>query len=277
MKQYFKIGEMAELTHVSPQTLRLYAKNGLLIPEHLDQETGYRYYTLEQCARLDMINALKSCEMPLAEIRELFEAENTEMLADILQVKADQLKQKLYSLSVSQNNLRRVEKNLRLLNALPPVGLPFFEYQEDRFIDVQKTSSDFFSEGVNGYEKMVRHMQNYMSENKIPPTYFINIGTMIAQEDFIAERYTSSLAFVFADSMYPGMPTVRKLPKGLYLSIVSDHIDKELEFARKLHAEIAGQSLQVNGDYICEVLSQFPFRSSSELYFRIQIPVIKRT
>ena len=38
-----KIGEMAELNHVSTQTLRLYAKNRLLEPEYLDPETGYRY------------------------------------------------------------------------------------------------------------------------------------------------------------------------------------------------------------------------------------------
>ena len=36
-----KIGEMAELSHVSTQTLRLYAKNKLLEPEYMDPETGY--------------------------------------------------------------------------------------------------------------------------------------------------------------------------------------------------------------------------------------------
>ena len=34
-----KIGEMAELSHVSTQTLRLYAKNKLLEPEYMDPET----------------------------------------------------------------------------------------------------------------------------------------------------------------------------------------------------------------------------------------------
>ena len=41
-----KIGEMAELNHVSTQTLRLYSKNKLLEPQYMDPETGYRYYTL---------------------------------------------------------------------------------------------------------------------------------------------------------------------------------------------------------------------------------------
>ena len=66
-----KIGEMAELNHVSTQTLRLYAKNKLLEPEYLDPKTGYRYYTLEQCAKLDLIRALKSCRLSLEQIAEI--------------------------------------------------------------------------------------------------------------------------------------------------------------------------------------------------------------
>lgn len=66
----FRIGEMAAMNHVSTQTLRLYAKIKLLEPEYLDPETGYRYYTLEQCAKLDLIRALKSCCLPLERIRE---------------------------------------------------------------------------------------------------------------------------------------------------------------------------------------------------------------
>ena len=69
----FKIGEMAELNHVSTQTLRLYAKNKLLEPEYMDPETGYRYYTLEQCAKLDLIRALKSCRLSLERIKEIFD------------------------------------------------------------------------------------------------------------------------------------------------------------------------------------------------------------
>ena len=55
-----KIGEMAELNHISTQTLRLYSKNKLLEPQYMDAETGYRYYTWDQCAKLDLIRALKS-------------------------------------------------------------------------------------------------------------------------------------------------------------------------------------------------------------------------
>ena len=67
-----KIGEMAALNHISTQALRLYAKNKLLEPEYLDENTGYRYYTVAQCAKLDLIQALKSCRLSLEQIKEIF-------------------------------------------------------------------------------------------------------------------------------------------------------------------------------------------------------------
>ncbi len=50
---YLTIGQMAELNHVSSQTLRLYDKKGLLSPAYQGESNGYRYYHVDQCERLD--------------------------------------------------------------------------------------------------------------------------------------------------------------------------------------------------------------------------------
>ncbi len=276
MKEYLKIGEMAELNHISTQALRLYANNHLLEPEYLDPVTGYRYYTLEQCARLDFIHALKSCEMKLSDIRDLFSVSDADKLADSLHAQYEKLSDQIYQLSVSRNNLQRIEKNLRLLDSLPPFGIPYFEYMEERQIDVQKTPFDFFSQGVQGYEKMIRHMQNYMFDNHLPPSYFVNIGTVIKKEDFERLRFRSDLAFVFTDPLYPAVETLHTLPQGLYMSVVSDQVEQEEDYVKILRNENDRQNMRVSGDYICEVLSQFPFRDSGKLYFKIQVPVSRK-
>lgn len=159
-----KIGEMAELNHVSTQTLRLYSKNKLLEPQYMDPETGYRYYTLEQCAKLDLIRALKSCHLPLGKIREIFELSSEERLLQVLEEQIGALSEEIYNSSVSRNNLLRIRRNIQTLNALPPFGQVFFEYVPERKLDVQNTEFDFFSQGYQGYENMLRHMQNYLHE-----------------------------------------------------------------------------------------------------------------
>ena len=269
----FKIGEMAELNHVSTQTLRLYDRNKLLEPQCMDPETGYRYYTLEQCAKLDLIRALKSCRLPLEKIREIFELSSEKRLLEVLEEQTGALSEEIYNLSVSRNNLIRIQKNLQVLNSLPPFGQVFFEYVPERKIDVQQTEFDFFAQGYEGYEKMLRHMQNYLHERKLPPSYFINVGTIMEKEYFVKGTYTSHSAFIFVDELYPDTESIRTLPQNTYMSVASDNPALESEYAKKLYEEIKRQRMTPCGDYLCEVLTQFPLHNSKQLIYKIQVPV----
>ena len=268
-----KIGEMAELNHVSTQTLRLYARNKLLEPEYLDPETGYRYYTLEQCAKLDLIRALKSCRLSLEQIKEIFSLSSEELLLQALEEQTGVLTDEIYHLSVSRNNLRRVQKNLQILNTLPPFGQVFFEFVPERKIDVQKTDFDFFQLGHEGYEKMLRHMQNYLHENQLPPSYFINVGTVMEREFFIKGTYSSHSAFIFVDDLYPEKSSVRTLPQNTYMSVASDNIALESTHATHLYEEMRRNGMMPCGDYLCEVLTQFPVHQAKQLIYKIQVPV----
>ena len=67
----FKIGEFSKLGQVSVRMLRHYDQMGLLKPGHTDKWTGYRYYTLEQLARLNRIVALNGLGLTLQQIGDL--------------------------------------------------------------------------------------------------------------------------------------------------------------------------------------------------------------
>ena len=43
-------GRFGALTQLSPKALRLYADQGLLVPDRIDPATGYRYYAISQAA-----------------------------------------------------------------------------------------------------------------------------------------------------------------------------------------------------------------------------------
>jgi DNA-binding transcriptional MerR regulator len=68
-----KIGEFARVGQVSIATLRHYDQCGLLKPNALDPDTSYRYYSLDQLARLNRILALKELDFPLEQIGRLLE------------------------------------------------------------------------------------------------------------------------------------------------------------------------------------------------------------
>jgi DNA-binding transcriptional MerR regulator/effector-binding domain-containing protein len=94
----FKIGEFSQLGQVSPRMLRHYDKLGLLVPRHNDAWTGYRYYTIDQLARLHRIIALKDLGLTLAQIGELLESEEglpAEQLRGMLRLKQNELEREL--------------------------------------------------------------------------------------------------------------------------------------------------------------------------------------
>lgn len=83
-----KIGEFSKMMQVTVKTLRYYEQKGLLLPYEVDEWTGYRYYSIYQMQRLNIIRGLQQQGFTLEEIKELLE--DGEQMPSI-----DQLTQKI--------------------------------------------------------------------------------------------------------------------------------------------------------------------------------------
>lgn len=68
------IGEFGRATWLSPKALRLYERRGLLLPDVVDEYTGYRYYRPSQAERARMIALLRRVGMPLERIGAVLDA-----------------------------------------------------------------------------------------------------------------------------------------------------------------------------------------------------------
>lgn len=69
IKDYYTVGEAADVFGISKKTLRFYHESGLLKPDKIC-EKNYRYYTLHTLLQLVVIKYYKSMGMSLSEIRE---------------------------------------------------------------------------------------------------------------------------------------------------------------------------------------------------------------
>jgi DNA-binding transcriptional MerR regulator len=65
------IGEFSRITHLSIRALRRYHEAGILDPAHIDCQTGYRYYTLDQVPTAQVIHRFRELGMPVREVGEL--------------------------------------------------------------------------------------------------------------------------------------------------------------------------------------------------------------
>ncbi|MDR7276886.1 Clp protease N-terminal domain-containing protein [Catenuloplanes atrovinosus] len=64
------ISEFSALCRLTPQALRFYHAEGLLVPAAVDERTGYRSYELRQVERAMLIAVLRGTEMSVALVRQ---------------------------------------------------------------------------------------------------------------------------------------------------------------------------------------------------------------
>lgn len=73
-----KIGEFAKICGTRISVLRHYDKEKLLVPEHTDIFSGYRYYSSEQIITFHRITALKKAGFTLQEIRTIIYSDKSD-------------------------------------------------------------------------------------------------------------------------------------------------------------------------------------------------------
>jgi DNA-binding transcriptional MerR regulator len=71
---HLSIGEFARRSMLSPKALRLYDRQGLLVPAEVDPTNRYRRYRESQLADARLIARLRWLDMPLADVAELMAA-----------------------------------------------------------------------------------------------------------------------------------------------------------------------------------------------------------
>lgn len=272
--QKLSIGQMAELNHVSEQTLRLYDKEGLLVPRCVDPVTGYRYYHIIQSAKLDLIQNMKVYGMTLRQIRSFLDSNDPAALRALLTEQADSIEERIRQLRRSQSAITRTLDNYRRYEAMPRNGEIFLEYIPERRIFRYNCDVNYFDQDESGYEYMLRQMKTNLVANNMPLSYFTNIGTIIHREHLVPDALFSNEVFLFVDED-DSSQAMETLPAASYLCLCSDEFSMEAANVRRLLDYVQTRGCEIAGDYICEVVVDFPMLDFDRrrMFYKAQIPV----
>lgn len=101
----FPIGEVSKLFHISVSSLRHYENIGLLKPEYVSPDSGYRYYGMEQFEVLNTIRYLRALDMPLSEIEDFLKNKDIKLIEEKLLQQKEIVLQK-------QKELKRIEQKI---------------------------------------------------------------------------------------------------------------------------------------------------------------------
>lgn len=273
--KYLSIGEMAKINHTTIPILRRYDKIGLLKPNYVDPDTGYRYYDIKQNARFDMIQYMKELGARHSEIKEVLDSGDVNRIESILIRKREMALQEIAHLKLQKEAIDRTIESIERYRKSPKIGTLTLEYIRRRHIFSMKTDINFYHHGIDTYELLLKKLKKYLMDHNVPAIYYYNAGTFLSKENFINQNYYSDKMFVFVDHHFKTDKTIETLESQMYACIYLDDFNKEIEYANRLLQFCKDNKYTITGDYICEVVTELNVFDTDErsMFLRLQVPV----
>lgn len=81
---YFRIGEVSQITGLSKDTLHFYEKAGILVPDYIDPENQYRYYSHWNLWQIDIISTCRKLSIPLEKVKQILSFRDNEKIVRLL-------------------------------------------------------------------------------------------------------------------------------------------------------------------------------------------------
>ena len=223
------IGEFSKICGVSTKTLRYYDEIGLINPDEINAESGYRYYSIEQLKRMLYINRLKSYHFSLEEIKTMLaleEDQSEEMLCSALNQKRNEIQEKLKAFEYVVNQLSQDISNLEK-------GVPIMSYLDDFEVQLVETkpmnilnkrlilsSADYAS----GYGRYFSELYERIAKEKL--TLLGQPMTIYHSPEFNPAGNDTEFAISIAETVkgtrdLPGSLCAKSVLKGAYPELTS--------------------------------------------------------
>jgi len=140
----FRIGDFSRIARVSARLLRFYDELGLFVPVHADEQTGYRYYAIEQLAELNRILVLKELGFNLDQVRDILRSKvDPAELRNMLVLRRNDVEQ---TLALEARRLQQIETRIAQLEsdgALSEDDVIIRAEPEHEILSIRRTVSSF--------------------------------------------------------------------------------------------------------------------------------------
>lgn len=261
---------------------------GLLVPERVDDDTGYCYYSVDQCSTIDMVQQLQNVGVPLAQIKELVD-NGAHGLAQLLQQRRDALDEQILELMIARQNATQLLDQCRWVHRDPICDVPIIEHVPVRRIimfDILYPPAAVLSDDVaafmRAWELNLRLTKRHMLDRGMPLSLFHHVGCSIDRTHLERREYRLQGSFIFIDEeKVADRYQAGCLPAGDYVTMYKPGYVHE----GSRNAEIAGldalldyaarHSLTVAGDYYGQIIAETPafHCPGREMLFKLMLPV----
>lgn len=268
--ELFQIGEVAKMFHLSVGSLRHYEKIGLLQPEYIDAETGYRYYSTRQFECLNTIRYLRVLDMPLAQIADFLKNRDVAKMKEMLCQQREAVIRKQKDLQIIE---RKINNRLQQLESAVSSDLDVV-----RIVQAQKRRIAWIRNdiSISSYLDLETSIRQLEKQQKDALVFLGKVGVGIAREKLQQKQYDSyDMVFLLLDKEDSYQGSVTELPEETCVSIrfCGSHREAPVYY-EKLDRFITEHKLVITGFSKEITMIDYGFTNDTDQFVtEIQIPV----
>lgn len=247
-KKLFQIGDVARMFHISTGSLRHYEQAGLLKPEYIDQDTGYRYYSVRQFEILNTIRYLRALDMPLEQIDDFLKNRDIDVIEDKLMKQKELVARKQRELAIIE---QKIDHRLDQLRDAMNSELDVIQLKKVSSCRIVWLKDSLRPKSYLDLEYAIRRLEENQTESVV---FLGKVGVGISKENLLAGRfdqYDSVFLVLDAEDSYKG--TVEQHPEELCVSMcfcgshkeAGAHYEKMMEYIEKHKMEVTGFSREI--------------------------------
>lgn len=273
MEQLFRIGEVARLFNISQETLRHYEKLGILIPEHVEKNSGFRYYSTRQFEVINTIKYLRALDMPLDEIAGFLKNRDVGVIREKLEKHREMISEKKHELEIIE---KKIGNRLKMLDSALSSRLDRIEQESAEPIRMVRMRDALRIKSYLDLEKPIRALE---PTGKKTAVFLGKVGVGISPEH-LTENEFSVYDYVFLiledEEDFPGQTV--KLPAHRCISVrFRGSHERAPEQYRRLNEYMAEHSLEPTSHSREITLIDEGLTSDREKFVtEIKIPVRKK-
>ena len=242
-QRLFQIGEVAKMFHVSAGSLRHYEQMGLLRPEVIDQETGYRYYGIRQFEVLNTIRYLRVLDMPLKQIADYLQNRDINRIEEKLLKQKEIVQRKRRELEAIE---RKIDHRLQCLRDAQNSELDKIQLLPLPSCRLVWIPDSLKPGSYLDLEYSIRRLEVHQKESFV---FLGKVGVGISCENLLAGRFDLyDLVFLVLDDEDEYEGKVEEQPAGLCVAVRFRGSHKEApENYQKLKEYMLSHQLQISG------------------------------
>lgn len=210
----FQIGDVAKMFHLSVGSLRHYEKLGILQPEYIDDETGYRFYSTRQFDSLNTIRYLRVLDMPLEQIADFLNNRDVDKIQIMLQQQKKIVIRKQNELKIIE---KKIENRLKQIQDAISSELDTIQIKQiapRRIAWIQNTLS---IKSHLDLEISIRQLEQYQQDAVV---FLGKVGVGIAKEKLLNAQYDKyDLVFLVLDHEDTYAGTIEELPEEVCVTL----------------------------------------------------------